>query len=303
MSRQWANNRFARLRRLIPVGVLLLSFTCGDVVSQSLSFRTPAVAASPSIASTVSTPAASHPNSDGKQSNPVRRFFSWVGQQITRPFRRRTQIVCSLPPTVTIHTSDSSITRPCPGAQPAISSLNCPTGSQVTLVANAPSVDDKLSYTWAVSGGLIRGEGRMVTWDLTEVPLGSYTATVEVSDGNHHTAATTANVAVLRCKDGERPPAKCPVISVSCPSDLEENKPITFEATVAGGEPDMKTTINWSLTAGKIISGQGTSKITVSASETERQLLTATATLDGADPSCQTIASCTIKIETVQRRN
>jgi hypothetical protein len=276
-----------------------LSLTCGDVVSQSLSFRTQAVAATPSA----TAPAAPDPNGDGKQSDPIRRFFSWVVRQIARPFRRRTQIVCTLPPTVTIQSSDSSITQPCPGTKPAISALGCPTGSQVTLVALATDVDNKLSYTWLVSGGLIRGEGRMVTWDLTEVPLGTYTATVEVSDGNYHTAATTTTVAVLRCKDCERPPAKCPVISVSCPSELEENKPITFEATVAGGEPDMKATINWSLTAGKIISGQGTSKIAVSASETERRSLTATATLDGADPSCPATASCTVKIETVQGRN
>lgn len=129
------------------------------------------------------------------------------------------------------------------------------------------------------------------------VPLGAYTATVEVNDGNQLTTVASTKVAVSNCKECERPPAVCPLLTVSCPDDVETHKPMTFQANVTGVDPETKTTITWSITAGKIISGQGTSKITVTASETERPGLTATASLDGADPSCSTTAaSCTIKI-------
>ena len=56
-------------------------------------------------------------------------------------------------------------------------------------MANATDPDnDQLLYTWSVTGGRLSGEGRQVTWDLTGVANGTYTATVEVNDGNQHTA-------------------------------------------------------------------------------------------------------------------
>ena len=174
------------------------------------------------------------------------------------------------------------------------SNLNCSPDREVKVVAYAGESDDtKLLYTWSVTAGTLRGEGREVTWDLSGVAEGSYTAIVEVNDGNQHTANGSTTVTVAVCPGCDRPPPPCPTVSVSC-SDRIENQPLTFEAIVTGGDPEMKPTYDWSVTAGKIISGQGTSKITVDISHLGARSITATVLLGGAHPAC-TIgpASCT----------
>jgi len=194
--------------------------------------------------------------------------------------------------------SIASILRPCP---PPTSSSSCtPTGNEVTLVANATDPDnDQLLYTWSVTGGRLSGEGRQVTWDLSGVANGSYTATVEVNDGNQHTATGNTTVTVADCTGCVAPPPPCPTVSVSCPTDVEANAPITFTASVAGGPEGASWTYNWSVSAGTISSGQGTSSITVDTANLAGQSVTATVSIGGADPSCTgTTASCTTSIKT-----
>jgi hypothetical protein len=191
----------------------------------------------------------------------------------------------------------SSLLRPCP---PGTSSTSCtPTGSEVTLVANASDPDsDQLLYTWSVTGGRLSGEGRQVTWDLSGVANGSYTATVEVNDGNQHTATGNTTVTVADCSGCVPPPPPCPVVSVSCPTDVEPNQPITFTASVSGGAAGATWTYNWSVSAGTISSGQGTSTITVDTNGLSGQSVTATVSIGGADPSCTgTTASCTTSVK------
>src|SRR5262249_1337546 len=107
----------------------------------------------------------------------------WAGRRNARipPHINGPPVVTSVTPSI------SAVVRPCP---PGTNSPNCaPTDSTVTLVANATDPDnDQLLYTWSVTGGRLSGEGRQVTWDLTGVADGTYTATVEVNDGNQHTA-------------------------------------------------------------------------------------------------------------------
>src|SRR6185436_10715367 len=147
--------------------------------------------------------------------------------------------------------SMASVLRPCP---PPTSSETCTaTGSEVTLVANATDPDnDQLLYTWSVTGGRLSGEGRQVTWDLTGVANGSYTATVEVNDGNQHTANGSTTVTVADCTGCVPPPPPCPTVSVSCPSDVDPGQAITFTASVAGGPANATFTYNWSVSAGTI---------------------------------------------------
>ena len=78
-----------------------------------------------------------------------------------------------------------------------------------------------------------------------------------VNDGNQHTAMSSTTVTIADCTDCMPP---CPTISVSCPADVDLGAPITFTASGAG---DMNVTYNWSVSAGTISSGQGTSSITV----------------------------------------
>ena len=205
------------------------------------------------------------------------------------------------PPTVSASASISSILRPCP---PPTQSTTCtPTGDSVTLTANATDPDnDQLLYTWSVTGGKLSGEGRSVTWDLSGVANGTYTATVEVNDGNQHTATSSATVTVADCTGCERPAPPCPTVSVSCPSDVEAGQPITFTASVAGETGGATPTFNWSVSAGTISSGQGTSTITVDTTGVGGQSVTASVTVGGLDPSCNATASCTTGVKPPPRQ-
>lgn len=214
----------------------------------------------------------------------------WVGHR-----NARMPVHVNVAPIVTSVTpSISSILRPCP---PGTSSPNCtPTDNTVTLVANATDADnDQLLYTWSVTGGRLTGEGRQVTWDLTGVADGTYTATVEVNDGNQHTANGSTTVTVAVCPGCVAPPPPCPTVNVSCPSEVDAGQPITFTASVTGeGAPT--PTFNWSVSAGTISSGQGTSTITVDTAGVG-QSVTATVTVGGVDPSCNATSSCTTGVK------
>ncbi len=193
-------------------------------------------------------------------------------------------------PSVTVSTSSASITLPCP---PGFSSDTCtPSSSRsVDLTASATDPDnDTLLYTWSVTGGTLTGEGRTVTWDLSGVNAGTYTASVEVNDGNGHTVPATATVTVAACTDC-RPP--CPTVSVSCPSQVDPGQPITFTASLSA---DSNVTYNWSVSAGTISSGQGTSSIQVDTTGLGGQTVTATLELGGLDPACARTASCSTQI-------
>ena len=199
------------------------------------------------------------------------------------------------PPSVTVSASTASINLPCPEGPSAESCV--PSASrEVQLTANATDPDnDTLLYTWSVTGGRISGEGRAVNWDLSGVNPGTYTATVEVNDGNQHVVnnSTTVTVAVCPCA-----PPPCPNISVSCPGDVEQGAPITFTASVAGGPSNLMPTYNWSVSAGTISSGQGTSSITVDTAGIGGQSVTATVDIGGVDPACTRSASCTTSVRT-----
>jgi Bacterial Ig domain len=215
----------------------------------------------------------------------------WIGRRNVRS----TPAPPNQPPTVTaVSTSISSILRPCP---PGENPVDCvPTGNEVSLTANATDPDnDTLLYTWSVTGGRLTGEGRTVTWDLSGVAAGSYTATVEVDDGNQHKASGSAIVTVGDCKCA-KPPPPCPTVSVSCASTADPGTAIKFTASVSGGE-GLSLTYNWSVSTGTITGGQGTNEITVDTTGLGGQVVTATVSLGGVDPSCTgTTASCSTSI-------
>jgi Bacterial Ig domain len=221
----------------------------------------------------------------------------WVGRRNARtPPKPPNQ-----PPVInSVSTSLSTITRAC---VPPATSSNCPSATEVTLTANATDVDnDQLLYTWSVTGGRLSGEGKSVNWDLSGVANGTYTATVEVNDGNQHTVSGSATVTVTDCPDCVKPPPPCPTVSVSCPSDVEANQPITFTASIQSSDTSATYTYNWSVSAGTISSGQGTSTITVDTNGAAAQSVTATVSIGGADPTCTgTTASCTTSIKPAPR--
>ena len=238
------------------------------------------------------------PDSEAKQLNPLKRFFSWVGRVLTRPFRRRVPVIDD-PPFVVL-TSSSSLITFCPPGQGS-AAPNCSDSREVTLSAGFPAIqENKLLFTWGVTGGVLRGEGKKVTWDLSGVPEGTYTASVEVNDGNQHTSIASTTVEVAFCSDCRWRESPCPTVWVVCPSGVESKQSTYFEAHVAGGDITSTPTYEWSLSAGKIISGQGTSKILVDVSDLAGKSLTATVNVGGFDPGCMerkiTIASCKTEV-------
>ena len=198
---------------------------------------------------------------------------------------------------VVLVTASHSLVKLPPKTVDDVTSLNCElTENQVKLLAGAtsPRLSD-LYFIWQVPVGRLIGKGgREITWDLSGVQEGTYTATVEVSDKHRNTGSGWITVKVVICPGWHPDPPPCPIVSVSCPASVESKEPITFEATVSGGDPEMKPTYEWSLSAGKIVSGQATRKVTVDVSGLSNKSVTATVSVGGAHPLCATVASCTI---------
>ncbi|HYO63676.1 MAG TPA: hypothetical protein VER08_08610 [Pyrinomonadaceae bacterium] len=210
--------------------------------------------------------------------------------------RRAPDVLPNQPPTVNLTASSTRVVLPAdcgPGQRPVESCVPTTGGPSVQLSANATDPDgDTLLYTYSTTGGTIRGDGPNATLDLSGAGPGTYNVTVEVDDGCGCVAFSTVSVTVERCPCEAIPAPPCPTVRVSCPDTGTLGQPVTFTADVSGGDTGVTPTFNWSVSAGTISSGQGTSSITV---DTTGVTGTITATVDvGGYPSnCSTSASCT----------
>ncbi|MGH9944389.1 MAG: hypothetical protein ACRD9R_18740, partial [Pyrinomonadaceae bacterium] len=169
--------------------------------------------------------------------------------------RRGNEAVQRNPPTVSLSTDRNVLTLCARDAARAV--------TEVRLKADARSPDgNQLRYAWTVSGGRVVGEGANTIWDLSGVSPGVYTAQVDVTSGPDPdcTALATTAVRVVEC-----PPLRefCPSISINCPEVEQTGNTITFSADVTGGTPGVTSSYNWTVTAGRIVGGQGTPSITV----------------------------------------
>ena len=86
--------------------------------------------------------------------------------------------------------------------------------------------------------------------------------------------------------------AECPTVSVSCPSSQES--PLVFTVSVKPAKANRTVKYYWTLSKGKIASGQGSETITVDASPIETRGLTATVEVTGLEQSCGKKASCSL---------
>ena len=68
---------------------------------------------------------------------------------------------------------------------------------------------------------------------------------------------------------------------------------MTFSSTLTGGTGNVSRLYNWTVSAGRIIEGQGTSSIKVETTGLEGQSLTASLSMGGYEADCS--ASCTIQ--------
>ncbi len=217
--------------------------------------------------------------------------------------RRNERAPIELPnaaPTVSLAANPSTvrIAANCPSGQRPDEGCS-PTSSSVQLSASATDPDgDTLLYTWSTTGGRITGDGPNVSWDLSGVAPGTYTASVEVDDGCGCVAlaSTTVTVEACGCQAIPPPPVSCPNITVDCPTSLATpGTPVTFTANIGGGDPNVTPTFNWTVSAGSISSGQGTGSITVDTTGLAAgSSITATVSVGGFDPSCTSSASCTV---------
>jgi hypothetical protein len=90
---------------------------------------------------------------------------------------------------------------------------------------------------------------------------------------------------------------ECPRIEVMCPTEmLEQGTPMTFSASVSGGEPNAQFTFNWTVSAGTITSGQGTPSVTLDTTGLGGQIIKATVEVGGLPQSCASTGSCEAKM-------
>jgi hypothetical protein len=169
--------------------------------------------------------------------------------------------------------------------------------SRVQLNANARSSDNSpLRYRWTANGGRITGDGPNPVWDLSGAQPGAYQAVVEVDDGRDLNCVSFSSVSVV-VLDCPPPPPVCPTVSVSCPDTVSENAPVTFTANLSGGTPGITPNYNWTVSAGRIMSGQGTSSITVDTKGLAGQTIRANLDVTGFGMPCP--ASCGVSLPIV----
>lgn len=221
-------------------------------------------------------------------------FQFWAGHRD----KREPSILPNQPPTAALAASAATITMPCaPGTHSSSGSCPATANTTVGLTTTASDPDgDTLLYSYTVTGGRITGEGANVSWDLSGVGPGTYTASVEVDDGCGCITSSTTTVTIANCGDCI-PDLACPNVAVTCPSEVEDGGSVTFKADFRQGTPVVSPTYNWTVSAGTITSGQGTDTITVDSKGTGGQTITATVELGGIDPSCGRTASCSTPVK------
>ena len=103
-------------------------------------------------------------------------------------------------------------------------------------------------------------------------------------------------IAAAFCLSADAQAVSCPTVRVSCPDETQEEQALTFTAMVNGGDNNVSPTYNWTVSAGFIESGGGTSSVSVNTKGLGGQTVTATVEVGGYDRSCRTSNSCTTGI-------
>jgi hypothetical protein len=187
------------------------------------------------------------------------------------------------PPTLALHVEPNQV-KACEG------------GAQVQLAANAKSPDGApLRYRWQVNGGQVKGDGPNPTWDLSGLAPGVYRASIEVDDGKDINCVAFSSIPIVVTECPPPPPA-CPTINIVCPESVKEGEMATFSTTITGGRPapGMTTSYDWTVSCGKIMSGQGTPTITVDSTGCSGQTIQSSVNLTGFGIPCP--ANCSVAI-------
>ena len=87
----------------------------------------------------------------------------------------------------------------------------------------------------------------------------------------------------------------CPSLHISCPS-VDLDQPLSISLNVSGGGPQTNLKYKWQLSAGEIVSGQGTPEIKADTTGLEGKTITATVEVDGMPAECPKTISCSFTI-------
>ncbi len=146
-------------------------------------------------------------------------------------------------------------------------------------------------YHWTTSGGKIDSDGPTPNWDLSGMQPGYYKAYLEVDNGvTDECLAFSSATVLVKCA-----PPVCPNIMISCPDKIEIDQPVTFSVSIAGGSANVARVYEWSVSAGKIISGEGTDTITVDTKGLAGQSVRATLNMPGYN-NLNCSATCVVQI-------
>ena len=159
---------------------------------------------------------------------------------------------------------------------------------QVRLKANAVSPDGyPIQYKWTTSNGTISGDGPEVTWNLAGLKPGYHKASIDIrSVGSEGSCQAFSSVSVLVNPCVAVQPV-CPAIEIVCPTNVRLDQPLTFSSRYTGGVPANVTPVyNWTVSAGTIISGQGTDTIKVDTTGLAGQTVRAALSMGGYNLEC-----------------
>lgn len=197
--------------------------------------------------------------------------------------KAKTETFVYTPPTLSV-TSDPDVLNACEGDVAA----------SVRLKAQATSPDgNPIRYIWTSDAGRIEGDGAAVTWNLSGVKPGYYKAFLEIDTGSGDRLCQAFSSTAVMVKCPPPPPPTCPNVSITCPDKVAAGQPAIFSSALSGGTGNVAPMYNWTVSAGKITSGQGTSSITVDTTGLAGQALTASLSMGGYNQDCS--ATCTVQ--------
>lgn len=185
---------------------------------------------------------------------------------------------------------------PCPTI-----SISCPTefiqaGTSATVSVNVSGGDPNASitYNWRVSAGTITsGQGSSsITIDTSGLQNQTISVTVEIGGLGPECQRTAS------CSFMVAAPPACATISVDCPTGkVAPGRTATVTATVSG--LDVTPDYNWTVSDGRITSGQGTPTIKIStAGVAPGKTIVATLIVTNIDITCPTgPTSCSILVD------